>query len=58
MSPPRVGASRRTIRNTRSIARVEKIRTNEMPILVDVHEIHTAEYEQTTLHVEEEKEPT
>jgi hypothetical protein len=29
-----------------------------MPTVVDVDEIHTPEYEQTTLHVEEEKEPT
>jgi hypothetical protein len=29
-----------------------------MPTVVDVDEIHTPEYEQTTLHVEEEKKPT
>jgi hypothetical protein len=29
-----------------------------MPTVVDVDEIHTPEYEKTTLHVEEEKEPT
>jgi hypothetical protein len=29
-----------------------------MPTVVDVEEIHTLEYEHTTLHVEEEKEPT
>jgi hypothetical protein len=28
-----------------------------MPTVVDVDEIHTPEYEKTTLHVEEEKEP-
>jgi hypothetical protein len=28
-----------------------------MPIVVDVEEIHTPEYEHTTFHVEEEKEP-
>jgi hypothetical protein len=29
-----------------------------MSIVVDVDEIHTPEYEKTTLHVEEEKEST
>jgi hypothetical protein len=29
-----------------------------MPIVVDVDEIHTPEYMKTTLHVEEEQEPT
>jgi hypothetical protein len=57
MSPPRVGASSRTRRNTQSSTRVPQTRTNEMPTVVDVDEIHTPEYEQTTLHVEEEKEP-
>jgi hypothetical protein len=58
MSPPRVGAPSRTRRNTWSSTRVPQTRTNEMPTVVDVDEIHTPEYEQTTLHVEEEQEPT
>jgi hypothetical protein len=28
-----------------------------MPIVVDVDEIHTPEYEKATLHVEEEQDP-
>jgi hypothetical protein len=30
----------------------------EMPTVVDVDEIHTSEYEPTTMHVEEEQNPT
>jgi hypothetical protein len=45
MSPPRVGASSRTRRSTQSSTRVPQTRTNEMPTVVDVDEIHTPEYE-------------
>jgi hypothetical protein len=58
MSPPRVGAPSRTRRSTQSSTWVPQGRTNEMPTVVDVDEIHTPEYEKTTLHVEEEQEPT
>jgi hypothetical protein len=36
---------------------VPQTKTNEMPTVVDVDEIHKLKYEQTTMHVEEEKEP-
>jgi hypothetical protein len=58
MSPPRVGAPSRTGRSTQSTTRGPQGRTSEMPTVVDVDEIHTPEYEQTTLHVEEEQEST
>jgi hypothetical protein len=55
MSPPRVGALRRTEWNKRCSAQVTKIRTQDMPIVMDVDEIHTPEYEPTTMHIEEEQ---
>jgi hypothetical protein len=56
MSPPRVGESSRTGQNTRSSARVT--RTQEMPTVMDVDEIHTPEYDPTTTHIEEEQNTT
>jgi hypothetical protein len=35
---------------------VLQTRTNEIPTVVDVDEIHTPDYDQTTLHVEEDQE--
>jgi hypothetical protein len=58
MSPPHVGASRRVRKNTRSSAWVIEIEMREIPIVVDVDDIHTPEYDPTTMHVEEEKNPT
>jgi len=56
MSPPRVGVPSITRRRTWSSTRVPQTEKNEMPTMVDVEKIHTPEYKQTTLHVEEEKE--
>ena len=53
MLPPHVGALIRVWQNMRSSARV--IEMQDMPTVVDVDEIHTPEYELTTMHVEEEQ---
>jgi hypothetical protein len=45
MSPPRVGESGRADRNTRSTARVTDAREKVTPVVVDVDELHTPEYE-------------
>jgi hypothetical protein len=57
MSPPQVGAPSRTVRSTQSSTQGPQGEASEMPIVVDVDKIHTPEYEKTTLHVEEGKEP-
>jgi hypothetical protein len=58
MSPPRVGVLSRTGKNIQSSTWVPKTGTNDMSTVVDVDEIHTLKYEKTTLHLEEEQEPT
>jgi hypothetical protein len=57
MSPPRVGESGRADRNTRSTARMTDTREKEVPIVVDVDEIHTPEYKTNPVTVEEEQNP-
>jgi hypothetical protein len=45
ISPPRVGVPRRTRRNAWSSIWVPQTRTNEIPTVVDVDEIHIPKYE-------------
>jgi hypothetical protein len=53
--PPQDGAPSITRRSTQSSTCRPQGGTSEMPIVVDVDEIHTLEYKKTKLHVEEEK---
>jgi hypothetical protein len=55
MSPPRVGVSGRAGRNTRSTTWEIDVREKEIPIVVDVDEIHTPEYEEHLVEIEEEQ---
>jgi hypothetical protein len=57
MSPPRVGEPGRADRNTRSTSRTTDAREKETPVVVDVDELHTPEYETNLVTVEEEKNP-
>jgi hypothetical protein len=43
--------------STRSTYRATDAREKETPIVVDVDELHTAEYEKNPITVEEEKNP-
>jgi hypothetical protein len=54
MSPPRFGASGRAERNMRSISWVTDTREKEIPIVADVDEIHTPEYKENPMTIEEE----
>jgi hypothetical protein len=57
MSPPRFGAPSRADRNTRSTSWAIDAREKEIPIVVDVDEIHTLEYEANPVTIEEEHNP-
>lgn len=58
MSPPRVGELGRAGRNTHSTACVTDAREQATPVVVDVDELHTPEYETNPVIVEEEQNPT
>jgi hypothetical protein len=53
MSPPRVGEIVRAGRNTRSTTRAIDAREQEVPIVVDVDELHTLEYEAHLVTIKE-----
>jgi hypothetical protein len=57
MSPSRFGELGRANRNTRSTTRMTDAREKETPVVVDVVELHTPEYETNPLTVKEEKNP-
>jgi hypothetical protein len=58
MSPPHVRAPSGARRNTRSSARVTQTRTQHIPIVIDVDEINTPEYDPHTTQVVEERNPS
>jgi hypothetical protein len=57
-SLPRVGELGRVDRNTRSTACATDAREQATPVVVDVDELHTPEYETNPVIVEEEHNPT